>query len=399
MKLGIPYFLAFSIYGVVSPYLAVLVRDLGYSPSVVGLLIGLFELAGIGGPFILGRFSDRLGRYRPGMTLALMLLLLSLGPLILFRNPLISALSLMVLAVGVRSIVPLLDAVATLSMRNPADYGKVRTVGSISFVLMTLFLQWTPLFQPHSYTAIALWIALSSFLMLCSLPLLPAVQRQAAIADSEPKPLVAENTTTGVSRSKASTKAYSSVFILGLVIIGLGRLAMAPVASFFSLYIVEELGWDAVGLSWAIAAASEIPLMFLSGLAIRRWGAPRLLLLALIAVAVRLAIYALFPSPAGAISGQLLHSLCYGLFHPAAVAFVSTHVAPERRAMGLTMYLSLGVGLPTFLGSAVGGFIVDHAGYRVLFASFIVFAIAGIVLYLLQRSRLETASSRTPLSA
>jgi PPP family 3-phenylpropionic acid transporter len=132
--------------------------------------------------------------------------------------------------------------------------------------------------------------------------------------------------------------------------------------------------------------------MFLSARLIRRFGAPRLLAASVVAVATRLAIYAIFPNPAGAVVGQLLHSLCYGLFHPAAVAFVATSVPPDRRAVGMAMYLSLGVGLPTFLGSAAGGFIVEAAGYRVLFASYIIFAVASLAVYFAARKALERPS-------
>ncbi|GAB1483979.1 hypothetical protein MASR2M78_27960 [Treponema sp.] len=167
---------------------------------------------------------------------------------------------------------------------------------------------------------------------------------------------------------------------------------MAPIASFFSLYAVEELHWDAVGFLWAIAAGSEIPLMLISARLIRRYGAPRLLSVSVLAVAVRLAIYTFIPNIAGAVVGQALHSLCFGLFHPAAISFVATHVPPEQRASGMAMYLSLGVGLPTFIGSTAGGFILEYSGYRFLFASFIVFALASFLVYLLARKRLEAPS-------
>jgi PPP family 3-phenylpropionic acid transporter len=175
--------------------------------------------------------------------------------------------------------------------------------------------------------------------------------------------------------------------------IGLGRLAMAPITSFFSLYVVEALHWNAVGLMWAISATSEIPFIFFSGPLIRRFGAPRLLAFSMVAISVRLALYALFPTPLGAVVGQTLHSLCFGLFHPAAVAFVATHVPPERRAVGMSLYLSLGVGLPTFLGSAVGGLVVDLGGYRLLFGSFITFALAGLALYGMIRHSLNAPAT------
>jgi predicted MFS family arabinose efflux permease len=47
----------------------------------------------------------------------------------------------------------------------------------------------------------------------------------------------------------------------------------------------------------------------------------------------------------------------------------------------MTLYISLGLGLPTLFGSFIGGFIVDRAGYPFLFAFFAVFAVLGTLLF------------------
>jgi len=373
MNLGIVYFFAFTVYGVASPYLSVLVRDLGYAPSVVGLLLGLFEIAGIVGPFFIGRFSDSLGRYRPGLFLVLLIIPLALIPLLLWRNILVSAFALLLLAFGIRSIIPLLDAVTTLLLPNKDDYGKIRSIGSLSFVLTALFLQFTPVLAPQNAFAIGIWLGIGALCTMITLPFLQegSMHRPKEKNNAEPQPF----------RQQESRFNFPPVFIIGLLIIGLGRLSMAPIVSFFSLYVSEELHWNAVGLMWALAAISEIPFMFISGRLIRRFGAAPLIALSMVAVIARLGLYALFPTIVGAVLGQLLHSLCYGLFHPAAVAFVSTHVPPRKRAVGLTMYLSLGMGLPTFFGSALGGYIVEFFGYRILFGSYTVFSLIGLIVY------------------
>lgn len=373
MNLGIVFFFAFTVYGVASPYLSVLVRDLGYAPSQVGLLLGLFEIAGIVGPFFIGRFSDSLGRYRPGLFIVLLIIPLALIPLLLWQHILVSALALILLAIGIRSIIPLLDAATTLLLENKDDYGKIRSVGSISFVLMALLLQFTPVLKPLTAFAIGMWLGSTALGTIITLPLL----QEGGIHHPKQKEASGAYFTGKTARSFA----FSPVFIIGLLIIGLGRLSMAPIVSFFSLYVSEELHWDAVGLMWALAAVSEIPFMFISGKLIRKFGAAPLIALSMVAVIMRLSIYALFPTKAGAILGQVLHSLCYGLFHPAAVAFVSTHVPPQQRAVGLTMYLSLGVGLPTFIGSALGGYTVEFFGYRILFGSYTVFSVIGLIVY------------------
>lgn len=379
MPLALSFFTAFLVYGAASPYLPILVRGLGYSPAVVGFLLGLFEVAGIAGPFLIGRMADRFGRYRPSLAASFGLVIVSLLPLSQLRNPVLSALFLTVLAVGLKSIIPLLDAVATLRIGPQGNYGRVRSAGSVSFVLMAVFLQYQPWFKVDGSSAVAFWIALPSVLALLALPILPD-QSPRGYRSSQPGPQA-----TG-ARSK---RFLTDSFILGIAMIALGRLAMSPISSFFSLFVVEELHWDAVGLLWAIAAAAEIPFMFVSARLIARFGAVNLLGVSVLAVAARLAIYALFPNPAGAVCGQLLHSLAYGVFHPAAVSFVSARVPPERRVTGMAIYLSLGVGLPTFIGSSAGGLIVEAAGYRVLFASYIVFAAASFVLFLSKRSVLE----------
>ena len=186
-------------------------------------------------------------------------------------------------------------------------------------------------------------------------------------------------------------RGFSGLFLLGLIIIALGRLAMAPVNSFFSLYLLDEVKWDAVGGMYALAAISEIPLMMLSGKIISRLGPMRATAIGSAAIAIRLSIYVIFPNPAGIVAAQLLHSLCFGLLHPAGVSFVALMVPPERRAQGMAAYMGIGVGLPTFAGSALGGVIVQDWGYRALFGSFILFAIAAIVVYAATRRRFAAA--------
>jgi PPP family 3-phenylpropionic acid transporter len=166
---------------------------------------------------------------------------------------------------------------------------------------------------------------------------------------------------------------------------------MAAVNSFFSLFLVEELKWDAVGFMWALASVAEVPFMFLSKRLITRFGALNIMVFGSGAVTIRLLLYALVPMPAGIIVAQCTHCLCYGLFHPAAIAFISSSVAPERRALGMSLYLSLGTGVPNLLGNIAGGFIIEHLGYRVLFGLFAFFPVIAIVLYSVMKRRFVTS--------
>jgi len=50
--------------------------------------------------------------------------------------------------------------------------------------------------------------------------------------------------------------------------------------------------------------------------------------------------------------------------------------------------MGIGMGLPTFLGSSLGGVIAETFGYRWLFASFTLFAVASLALFWKFRAQL-----------
>jgi PPP family 3-phenylpropionic acid transporter len=381
------YIVTYFSFASVTPYLSLLVRGLGYSPKVVGILLGIFEGAGIAGPFLFGYFADRTGRYKPGLLISSGLVAAAVIPLILLRSPILSSVFLAIMAIGFRSTVPLLDAATTISLGKAGNYGKIRTVGSVSFIVMALFLQWTPILRPENSQNIGIVIALCSILIVIFTAILPSRYTRLEAPASKPAALPASKPATKPTAPRAPSPPrkrsglWSPMLILGLIIITLNRLAMTPVYTFFPLYLTETLHWNVVSLMFALAAAAEVPCMYISQRLIRRFGALRLLAVSAAAIGVRLAIYALCPFKPALLLAQLLHSLCYGVFHPAAIALVSGCLPPERRALGMSLYLSLGTGFPAFIGNFIGGFIVDHAGYQTLFASFIAFPIAAIGLY------------------
>ena len=340
------------------------------------------------GPFLISRIADVSGRFKPSLFACALLVCAPLTPLVLLRGPAATALCLAFLALGLRSMIPLMDTatVAMSSTKGRWDYGKIRATGSVGFVVVALVLQAVPGFDRSPPGRIALYMGIIAALFGLSLAFLPEAGRS----------IKARTLTDGAASGMSTTipvkaRGFSGLFLLGLIIIALGRLAMAPVNSFFSLYLLDEVKWDAVGGMYALAAISEIPLMMLSGKIISRLGPMRATAIGSAAIAIRLSIYVIFPNPAGIVAAQLLHSLCFGLLHPAGVSFVALMVPPERRAQGMAAYMGIGVGLPTFAGSALGGVIVQDWGYRALFGSFILFAIAAIVVYAATRRRFAAA--------
>ncbi len=386
------YFFLFSIYGITTPFLQVLIKGLGYDSAHIGFYLGLFEAAGIGGQLLLARVADRSGAYRPWLLLTAALTILSAFPLALFPSPIVTAIAIIAMAFGVRGMVPVMDAsvvahthrsdeVKERAAKGPeagakasrGNYGLIRSVGSIGYICMLLVTQTADL-QHGRPLSIASWEAGAAGLFMLILFLVPESGRV------ERREREAKRKTRG---------GLDMRLFLGLLIIGLGRLAMAPINSFFTLYVTDVVKGNMAGIYWALSAAAEVPALIVAKWFIDRFGPMRVLAVSTAAIAVRLSLYIVAPNVAGVIVAQLLHFFCYGLFLPSAIAFVSSLVPPERRVWGMSLLTGVAVGFPSFLGSSLGGLILEGGGYRALFGWAILPALLGLAIWFATRKRLD----------
>lgn len=379
------FFCMFGIYGVVSPYLQVMLRSLGYSPAAVGAFLGLYELAGLAGSIFIARAADAAGRYRATLAGSVAAISVGLFVLAIWRHPFITVIAVSLVSLGTKTIIPLLDAAFTTASEHKRqtdgrgfEYGPVRGMGSAGFIFVVLTFQVLPGVTSGNPIAIAAYAAIPALAFFIGVRGIPAqTGGRHPVQEGAAPP----------ARPSAFNR-LSGNYLVGLGIIALGRFAMSAYASFFSLYLEEDLHWKAIGVMWAVSAMAEIPVMFAAKRIMSKIDPLAAIAVSSGGVAVRLAVMALFPTPLGVVISQLLHSVAFGLFQPAGIAFVSANYPPHERATGLTLYMALGVGLPMFAGSVLGGLIAEAAGYRVLFASFVPFALASVALYLFaQRKR------------
>lgn len=414
MLMGIPLFLLFAVYGVFNTYLPILLAGLGYTPSMIGILQGLFEVSGFLFPVFVSSRVDRTGRYGQAMIAMAILMTVVLPPLVLFRNFYVTALVLALFSIGFKGAVPVSDALVSRILGDDRNgYGRVRVLGSIGFVCMALLLQFAPLVNPDSPASIALWIGIVNIGFALSVAVIPGLLRvwPAHAAEpaapkgdvsldspvqSAPEGIIVGNTgkipspkpDSRLVRYRQTLVTFGKSYWIGIALIFLGFLGMVPSQRFFSLYVREALHLESYAGLWALSAAAEVPFMFLSGWFIKRFGTERLLFASLAAIALRNMIYALVPTFPGAVAGQLLHSICFGLFHPAAIVFVMERAPKRFMAVAMTIYTSVAVGLSAALGNVAGGFIIENLGYTALFSSFSVFPAAGMIAFFFFRRRL-----------
>lgn len=385
LSLRVSFFFLFVWFGVVIPHLQLLFAALGFGPGGVGLILGAFQLAGVAGPILLGHGADRWGRYKP--VLVSIVLVSSSALWLASRFESIVGVMILGAVAGFffRGAIPLTDALANATLKDPqADYGMTRVYGSISFILTNLILQATGIIDGTSASRILVTILGAGGLYILSIPLLPAAHRAPEV---DP---------TGVSGPQGSRDAHevsprpeptdgplglSRPVVLFLLTIFLGRVGMSGYYSFFSIFLNQEVGVSVVGGFWALGAIAEIPVMFLSGKLISRFGSLRLVRFALFVMALRLGLWSFLRNPAALASTQILHAITFGVFHVASVAFVARHTVRERLGIALAAYSAIALGIPQVLGSAIGGFVIEGLGFSGFYAVFAALPLAsGIIL-------------------
>ncbi len=361
------YFVLFISFGILTPYLQLYLKARGLEPSRIGVLLGCLELAGVVGPLVLGRLADLRGGYRVLIVTCLLTSIAVFIPLqmtVLFP---VHVIALVVLGAAYRSVMPLQDSIVSTNLADPTrEYGRLRVAGSLGFFAISLFLQLTGVLTGDSATAIFVAFAIA---VAC-----------AALATTT-LPLAAKGS-RGSSRAllAGGVSGIDLRFWVIIFVVFLGRFAMGAYYSFFSLFLKQSFPQSGVSLFWAIGPLAEMVTIFTSGSLIARWGLRAMFIVSLLAISLRLGLFVVAPSILVVGLAQLLHAFTFGTFHTSAVAYVNRTIAAERRGTGMAIYNAVGVGLPTFLASVAGGYILQAHGFAALFLGYGAVPLVGVVI-------------------
>lgn len=378
MQNEIPYILLSAVYGVINTYLPIVLAVRQFSKGEIGMLLAIIEITGLSIPFFITAKLDKNGRYGLTMILLGLSMGMAIGALLWFRSFWVTAVCLAVFAIGSKGLVPILDSFTAKILRNdPKKYGAIRAFGSAGFVCMTIFLQFFPPVQGNDISRFIGMATALSCLFAVSVLRLPSVFNTSLLKAAVPHP----------SATAADEKAllFSKPFVALLLLVFSAWLGMVPSQRFFSLYVEEYLHIHATAALWALAASAEIPLMIFSGSLIRRFGTEKLLALCLISMSIRNISYIVLPGISGAVFGQLLHSLCFGLFFPLSVITCTAH--SKGKTATAMMLLTAANSLANTIGSVIGGYIIDYFGYPALFLSFSLCPLVGLCIYTYQNKR------------
>ena len=361
----------------------------GYSPSQAGFVMSaIFGLAILGQP-LLGSLSDRLSS--PKWIAVGAMLIAGAGALFLpsVVDHFAAVVGVVLLySLTANSIPAVLDAWIMASRRggSGASYGVARGFGSLGFAVGAVVIG--ALADRYGIaTVFRVYAVVAATTAGLSVLAPPAAAPPVAAPPATPPPVGGNAVVQGDAPSSRGFSAGiaaalgNRAYLLLLAASFLAFVGFRAGITFLPLAL-ESVGGSIsdVGTAHSLAALSEVPFMFFSGLVIRRVRGTRLITLVLILMSIRLFTYSVAASALAILLIQLSHGLTFGLFLAAVVHYIDVIAPAEHRGLFQAIAPSVFFGLGSVVGSWTGGFIVELLSVAWLFRLSAVTTLLGAAL-------------------
>ncbi|UPY37715.1 MFS transporter [Sediminicoccus sp. KRV36] len=297
----------FAGFGAMMPFLPAILAEGGLTASQVGTVLAAGSLVRLVAAPLSGKLADRVPDVRRLLALAALLAAASaLGFGLAAGFALLLAVQLLH-SIATSPIVPLSDALAVAAVRSGGfDYARVRSVGSITFMLGAMA---AGLAAEWAGPGVAAWMLAAGLLWTAwAAQRLPAPAPRAEAPPGQPE------------SSSLWAPLAEPVFRWVLPIAALIQ------GSHAVYYAFSTLHWQAAGLStgfigllWALGVLAEILLFLFGRPVVERLGVRGLALLAAGAGVLRWSVTAITSDPWALVGIQLLHGLTFGAMHLAAM--------------------------------------------------------------------------------
>src|SRR5574340_576479 len=333
------------------PYFAPYLRGLGFSGEEIGAVQMVPSLLSPAVAMAWAGWADR--RSSPGRALALATSLAAAAALALpfARTPLAVGAVILLVSLGDRAFVPLVDSVTLEHCRAAPgrSYARIRLFGSVGFIAL----------------ALAVGRALTLRGGRPGDPLVPAVVTLLvagyALAARRLPRTHPQGERPGPRDMLALLRKPALPLLLGACAVHWG--ACAPFHLLFGVF-VRDLGLpaDVAGIGMGAGVAAEIGVLLLFPRLERRLPLPALFGVAFLGSAARWALLAGATGAAAILALQLLHGLTFGLFWGAAMKGMAAVVPPALRATGQALFTAVVFGIGNGAGYALSGAGYDRYG-------------------------------------
>lgn len=357
-----------------SPYWSLYLQSIHFNAIEIAILMSTQPVMRMIAPNIWGWLADHTGKRAQVVQMAAMLsAIFYLG--VFFTTSFWGLL----LVLGLMSFfwsasMPLVEAnTFTYLGKNTAHYGRIRSWGSIGFIVAVVGLGYA-----FDYIAIAwlLWAGL-----VCEIGILlfsrqmPKTEVMGHHTDSQ--------TIRQIVLQPRVLALFGACFLMSI--------AHGPYYTFFSIYLVEHgYAKSAVGGLWALGVICEIAVFFLMPALVRRFGFVRILLFSLVAAVLRfLLIGWAVDFLLLILVAQILHAATFGAYHASSLGLVHELFRGRHQSKGQALFGSITYGAGGVLGGLASGPIWQHYGASVLYSCSAGAALLGLAILLWHNRALD----------
>jgi MFS transporter, PPP family, 3-phenylpropionic acid transporter len=355
------YFLYYGYVGTFLPFFAVYLTGLGFTGKQIGIIQMLpsFPLAPI---VAMGwaSFADNRSTPQRALRLATAAMALASSLLLFARTPIEVGAVIVLMALGDRAVVPLLDSVTLEYCRQRRDepgvsYTRIRLFGSLGFILLTVVVGRSLTLRGARPADIVVPATVIACVGLCTL----------VAWTPTPTPSSGERATP---REMLALLRDRRLWLL-LAPAALHWAACAPYHVFFGVLVRDlHLRDDVTSAGMAIGVVAEIAVLVVFARLERLFPLRGLLALAFIGSAVRWWLLSRVSDPRMLAGLQALHGLTFGLFWGSAMHALADVVPPRLRATGQAVFATVVFGVANAIGYALAGAGYDgFGGARPLF--------------------------------
>jgi PPP family 3-phenylpropionic acid transporter len=327
------YFITFyATWGIFLPFWGIWLSSHGISSEDIGLLFSIgLVLRFISSLTLLPRVSSAKSILRL-LRVLVFCTLLAFSCLFFTQGYLWLAIITLIINFTIGPLMPLGDIVGIRLVKQiQLDYGKVRLLGSLSFIVGSTIVGW--LIVDYGEQAI-LWAIVSVMLLMWLLSLLnltPQLQDQVSVVNEQK-----------ISLWNLFKKRDVLLFLI---------IAGAIQGSHGAFYAFASIYWSGIGLSeidiawlWAIGVAAEVILMRFNIKFFKNWSIKQMLLLGLIAAILRWLVVANSGEFYILAFFQTFHAFTFAVTHLAVIRYISLQKGSEMVSYQ-SLYSGVALGL------------------------------------------------------
>jgi PPP family 3-phenylpropionic acid transporter len=364
LAIRLQYFFYFAVLGIFLPYFNLYCYHLGFSGTQIGALSAVRSLVMVVSSIIWGLLADRFYLRRKiyiwcstasALTWLFFLTTTDFWLMMFFT---------VIYVCFYAPIIAFLEAftIDKLNYRKKT-YGRVRAWGSVSFILVVIFLgRAIDLFHIRLILVLIFAGSLLQALGAFSMP-----RFESASLSLDPK------------AGGSLLNKHVGVFLLcGFLML----VSHGTYYGFFSIHL-ENLGYTRafIGLAWAVASIAEIIIMIKSEAVFKRFTLEKVLVFSFGVAILRWLVLCIAHSPALILVAQILHAVTYGAFHMSSILFMDRLTNDKTKTIGQVANNAVQYGLGLMTGFFLNGFLYEQTGSAVLFLMSAGIAAAGGAIF------------------